>query len=45
MLEENGMSEGGALALLPELYRKYEENGYPDWTTMWGSKIITNKLG
>jgi hypothetical protein len=42
--EESGMVEGGSLAMLPELYEKYEEEGCPDWTSMYGSKIKTNKI-
>jgi hypothetical protein len=42
--EESGMVEGGSLEMLPELYEKYEEEGCPDWTSMYGSKIKINKI-
>lgn len=42
--KESGMSEGSALALLPDFYEKYEKEGCPDWTNMYGSKLKTNKL-
>jgi len=38
------MSEEGSLAMLPELYEKYEKEGCPDWTTMYGSKIKLDKI-
>ena len=42
--EESGMADGGSLAMLPELYEKYVEEGCPDWTGLYGSKIKTNKI-
>ncbi len=42
--EESGMTKGGKIALLPEFYEKYEKEGCPDWTKMYGSKIQINKL-
>lgn len=44
MSEASGMTECGSLTMLPELYEKYEEEGCPDWTPMYGSKIKTNKI-
>lgn len=42
--EESSMSEEGSLAMLPELYEKYEKEGCPDWIAMYGSKIKLDKI-
>ena len=36
--EESGMDEGGSLAMLPELYEKYEEEGCPEEGIAAGTK-------
>ena len=38
------LREGGDMAMLPNLYEKYEEEGCPDWIHLYGSKVKSHKL-
>ena len=38
------IDEGGTIAFLPDFYEKYEKEGCPEWTYLYGTKINLRKL-